>query len=666
MISAFANTVEALARKHNKLLLLAFIILQCILYQNYIQREIAGQYPALHDQGYMLSLSYEFFLDSQYLGYRTAVREFFASFRSPTGILYPLQNMFFFTFFGVNREAALMSNMLFFFILQLLLYNSIKSLYRSAMVPWAALFVLISMPLVYFRGGLYDARLDFEAFCLYGIVFLLGIRSNFFKKKSFTIAFTVAAIYLFLWRYLSSVYLGMIYSLIFFFLLALYLWQPEARKHLYPRIKHLILSGIALCTVAFPVLFLERKALQAYYVKGHLGLEGQIRGIADFWQSLLYYPKTLFQFHMGLWLFWVFILAVLLLFINRKTRIPYYSTKVLNSFIFMAVPLVILTMNPLKSEIVVGIIAVPTLYFIFVGLSSNQASRFKNVITLLGVMVCIISMAHVVNRHIQMWESAGYGDRKVLNPMYEEIFTYIEENNIERPVFSQNKVVDYSHDFVFRTVFFERFGKRIKPIEGLTGSIFSQNKSTIMNKVKNSDFFIWVDSPHAYYPFDKSVMKYEKEIEDYLQRHFFIKSSYNLAPFKVILYLKKRDQILLHGLAPGDYIPIRGLQVEIPAAKIARIKGFRITADYNSELKKNPGSLLVNDKLPGHAAERLQCQFNRKNMEHFVDCVFKKKPPENQKYLVAISFPEYFTRNENRGVNYRMHALKNPLVSEIQ
>jgi hypothetical protein len=175
------------------------------------------------------------------------------------------------------------------------------------------------------------------------------------------------------------------------------------------RVIHASTCLIALGICAFPFMFASRVAIYNYYVVGDiLGPEKAIRaaqeGVTTWWDAMRYYPVSIIAHHLGLPYF-VACLCLLVGILMCLARTPvqtrrraWTSDVALEPLLVVAgvlFPLVILTLDVLKTPVVGGIVCVPLALFVvllphWIGLVTPNARIWHwtgAVIMALGLML---------------------------------------------------------------------------------------------------------------------------------------------------------------------------------------------------------------------------------------------------------------------------------------
>jgi hypothetical protein len=133
---------------------------------------------------------------------------------SPNGFLLSLEGGLLAALSGGHRAAALSVNIILLILTQYFLFQSVKRQFSEA-AAWCAvtLFLLTATPFLN-AGGIFDFRIDFSAFCIFGIWTSTVLSSRIFLERNTSLLAGFVAGWLVLTRFISFVYLGTIVGLL--------------------------------------------------------------------------------------------------------------------------------------------------------------------------------------------------------------------------------------------------------------------------------------------------------------------------------------------------------------------------------------------------------------------------------------------------------------------
>jgi hypothetical protein len=300
---------------------LALLGAEFALFRHELLREVVWAYPPNSDQVNYLMQAYWSYELLRHHGLRAML----AVQTGPQGLLMPCEAALWFCVAGASRFSALSLNFFHFAAFQLVTVGVIRWLTRRWTMCFIALGLLLTALTPYQRpGGLDDFRMDFSAFCLFGIFIALVLRSRMFLSLPASVMAGVAGGWLVSFRYITAVYLLLILASMFVFLVGRWIlsvgsaysptvtafrskrWAstPTLRKTHARQAGGLAAAGLTIALVAGPVIYLHRQSIHDYYLVGHVtGGEKSIRAIetqtVDALASLEYYPVNLYQRHLG-------------------------------------------------------------------------------------------------------------------------------------------------------------------------------------------------------------------------------------------------------------------------------------------------------------------------------------------------------------------------------
>jgi hypothetical protein len=281
----------------------AALVLQYALFREHALREVVWAYPSAHDQTYYLTISYDTYEHMVNDGLVAGIRYGMTlEPPPPTGRLLHLQAALLFLFLGPGRLSALTVNFLYFALLQVVLFGTMRKLsgrWAIAFLAWGLLLTCTSP--FFWAGGLMDFRIDFSAACMFGTLVCLALASGLFASRRWSIVVGLAGAYLVLLRFLMLVYLGGV-ILLFGVVLFVRLWRARDNGLWKLDRRRLLNLGIAILiagAIAVPGLWRHRKMIASYYIEGHVtGKEAGIRVLMD-GHAWGYYPQSLAMDHTG-------------------------------------------------------------------------------------------------------------------------------------------------------------------------------------------------------------------------------------------------------------------------------------------------------------------------------------------------------------------------------
>jgi hypothetical protein len=361
------------------LILPALLLLEYSLFYHYISRNIITHYPQMVDQANYLYWSYGLYENILHKGFFTAISQ---QFLIPTSSLFLLQAAFFFLLTGASRVAALSLNFLYFAVLQLVTFFTIKKITGKTSLGFLFIGMLLSTESFFIAGGAADFRIDFIAMCLYGMLVCLVLLSNIFLRRNLSMVCGLLAGFLIAMRFLTVAYVVGVTGVMLAYLM-LVLWQQKSRQlpldDAQKRIKNILLFAVLFTGITIPVFYWNRELLYSYYIYGHLlGPEkierARIAGVTSPLSAILFYPQFFLIWHVSYQTVCEIVFFFLVLLgLSKISAIKTNTDKNLQShfnleIFFLTVstiiPLLILTLDTSKSQIACNIIMVPFLLLI--------------------------------------------------------------------------------------------------------------------------------------------------------------------------------------------------------------------------------------------------------------------------------------------------------------
>lgn len=649
--------------------LFLIFLFEFLLFRTYVLREIVGHYPTNHDQGRYLAESYYTY---EMLLTNNLWKELIHSLFTPKEmcVLFPVQAAVFWLFTGASRFNALLLNFIYFVLLQISLVAVLQSLSKRWEISLIGLGLLLGISTTFFwAGGLMDFRLDFMAFCLFGIFISAILKSEIFLSRKYSLIAGGIAGLLILLRYLTTVYLALIFGTYITFLF-LMKWRarssPSQIAKVRSRIKNAFWSGSVVTMVAFPFLFTSRKAIFDYYFVGHiLGPEKQIRalqlGVHNLSSNLLYYPKSILFDHMGLGNLLVISLVLIIglaLYSTRSKRIS--ATESLDFFgeglIFLVlcilVPLFALTLDTSKSPVVGNIVVSPLLWlamwvFLFFALKIRlDQQRVNRMLLPLVVAVLVYGMGNQIT-HFGKHSGLRYQDNigQVMT-MYEDIGSFCETMRYREPHLSVDRIYPFFGPSQLSTIYYEKKGVFLDARGELGGSIFAINEEEALKKLRNSHVVIFSEgsTPPSLFPFDTSMANIQSSLRKVAASEFILLNEYRFDQKEFQVYV--RPDFLVTGTS-GDWITAEGIILSIPGRIARRSSVLVLEGDANFNWitpKVKPFAEIMNQDF---FSPNLNVKITVTDGHYLIYCSI---PPsqlkDNEVLRVKLTFSDYFIPKE--------------------
>jgi len=596
--------------------LLILIAIEAVVFCNFFFREIAWYPPQNFDQTYFLTEAYQ--LEDRV--FSKGIGELWKALwrkGNPSGVLLPIEGAFSGLLFGGTRLPQLCILFIAFSTLQLVAFATARAVWNRRAYGYMVLGLILCQTTAWFwAGGLFDFRLDFVAYCLYGIWACAVVRSKLFLDRRWAIGCGLIGAFLVLHRFLTAIYLlgvcaGFAVASIVIGLVASS--DADLAGRLKQRLSNLALSAGILVVVVSPVLFANRAAIQHYYLIGHTtGQERYIRaaefGITDLAGHLLYYPKSILNDHWGATFVWGSALAIATGLIARllsrsgtfDAQEPscHHETVLLQIiFLFGALlgPIVVLTIDIAKSPVVGGVVGVPAALLIVAltaaatrnarALESSSAPKLIDLCSLVIFALGLFTQFGHTSRHLA--EYAHRGDLKQWAELDKWLIQYACEYNLRSPRISFDIISGALNSGAITTSGFEQTGDLVEFRPMLGSTIMGVDRQEALSLLANSDFVILTSlQKTGVFPFYRHIAEYWEDLKAWANKNMIAARTVQLDSFTATAYV--RPTAAVSGIS-GDWVTSDGLLIKAPRAALLRFPRIRLAGAANySWLTKVP------------------------------------------------------------------------------
>lgn len=534
------------------------ILLEYCLFRQYVLREIAPYYPATFDQNGYLQASYILYNNILTFGLKKALLSINLS---PQTFFFPIQAAIAYLFFGASRLTALSLNFVYFALLQLIVFQTLKQITNRYLLGYLAIGILLSTQSFFFIGGAYDFRIDFMALCLYGIFACSVLYSDIFMIRKWVLISAGIAAFLIAIRFITIAYILGVASMSCFYYSLLYVLKNNRASNTL-RLKNIILFTAMVLVLIFPILWLHRDLICSYYVVGHYsGAEKIMRakevGVIDFCSNLFYYPYVFIKQHVGEKTI-IDMVGVVLIFAawSFSTRFYAISTKKHSSvnyadvltylLISIIVPMIVLTVDQSKSVIVFGIVLVPfCLLFIFLIASFYQkiistSPKVNWLLLLVTLFFLINGLNHYFSNHSS--RSSLYDQQMmVVTTMINDIGNYAVKAGWQDIVVSADQIADYLI-YPIQPFYYETHGVLLNVRPGLGATeVNPETQSSALSQLNSSQVVIVNEkgySPNKFYPFEASIAPYRFLLKKIVEKNFSLLGKYSINNIAYDVYVK--------------------------------------------------------------------------------------------------------------------------------
>jgi hypothetical protein len=558
----------------------------------------------------------------------------------------PVQGALVFYFFGPARLNALTLIFAYFALLQVAVVYAVRRLTGSWHVSLLALALLIATGSRFLEaGGLSDFRADGVASSMYGLTLCCFLLSDWMRDGRWSWVTVWSAVLLCWLRPIAGVYLAVALLPLLFF----------TRRD---RLRGLARYAEAFAALTLPMVPLSWQKIYTYYIVGHVvGPEKSIRaleqGIHGYWDSLLYYPRSLANSHLGLpaLALWACLLvAAGLLAIHRRRRgadgEPSATGAIDSSFsplvliLWMVSPLAILTLDESKSAVVASVAVTPAVLLGVYVLCRVQAAG-KWLITTAALLAGMTIMADAEGR--KFFPPRQASPIKALFTMYKDLAAYCEYFELREIGVATDRTADYFSGRVAAFNMFERTGLRVRSKELLAHDILEQSPREAEGAAQRADVAMVTLDPlervqRSLFPFDRSANRWQASYQAIIARDMIPLGKVSMPGHDFQIFVRPR--VRLEGDSGGwitaDGFDILTTTVVARTRPLLKIRGITTGSAH----LKGPLKATVAGSIPGRVTIGLDEAY-----EIEVDLSGAPMPDERGLRL-HVAFDRYFIPQE--------------------
>jgi hypothetical protein len=578
-------------KRFDRVILLLLIAFQAVLCYNFYAREIAWYPPGNFDQGRYLLEAYRIQEGIRETGVRELVRAI-GSRGHFTTLALPIEGALSGLVVGGARLPQLFVLFLTFCALQVVAFTTARAVWQSRASGYMLLgLVLCQITPWFWAGGMFDFRMDFSAYCFYGMWVCAAIRSNLFLDRRWAIGSGLIGALLVLHRFLTLVYLGGVSAAFAAFcIVILFLWRAERGlvERMRRRLYNLILSVGVLAAVVTPFFIRNWAEIYQYYIVGHgVGQEKYARahqsGITNLTQHLLFYPTSILRDHWGLFFILGSVFAIVSSLIARRMdqhRAPDKTAAGLDEtfglqiiFLLCAIlwPIAVLTSDADKSPVVGGIVGVPAALLVVVLVSrvaqvhrENESSRIRKFVFACSLVILALGVANVFEHLIR--HQPEYAERRDLNRLVELdtwLVDYAKDRGWSNPQISFDVLSPWFDAASFTTTGFEKLGEFIDFQPMLGNGIMGVDRAEALSLLAKSDFLILTAEPKTgvdpkelsleassaaiqeipslklhLFPFYEHISQYWSDLKDWADKNMILAKTVQFNNFTAMVYVR--------------------------------------------------------------------------------------------------------------------------------
>jgi hypothetical protein len=556
-------------RQFDWIILWLLIAFEALLFYNFYIREIAWYPPLYWDQTSYLTQAYHLQERIRQYGLSAIWRELWH--RGHDGTLaFPIEGALTGLVLGGARLPQLCVLFIAFCALQFVAFATAQAIWKRRAFGYAVLGLILSQNSLWFwSGGLFDFRLDFFAYCFYGIWACTVLRSNLFLDRRWTIVSGLTAAFLVLNRFLSVIYVvGVPAGFAGVCLIIWFLRRGDAQlvRRLRQRLLNLGISLGVLVVIAAPILFINWAAIYSKYVVDQFYYEKDTRaremGIVGLTGHLFYYPISVLRDHLGPTFLWSSAIGIVgslvarLLGGQREDLRATQLTRDDETFLLQTIfllgatigPIVVLTADISKSPCIGGVVGVPAALFVgalMAGVSANP-SKYKSfgvqyVIVACSMVVFTLGLLNQFNYAIR--HLPEYAQRREIERVAELnkwIANYASENGWRKPTISFDVFSGSLHAGTITTSGFESSGQLIEfRRTTLNSGIMGVDRAEALAALAHSDFLVLTDLPKTgIYPFYEHISKYWNDLKAWADQNMIVARTVRLDNFTATVYAR--------------------------------------------------------------------------------------------------------------------------------
>ena len=505
-------------------------------------------YPRWNDQIQYLTEAYEGYEHSRAHGFAAGIAHTLTN-PSAQGTLHDFYALLVFCVAGPSRSAALAINLLALLVWQGSLFLALRRLRAPPALAFLAALLPLALagPWIPDAGSAYDFRLDHLTMCTFGVTLSLGLMTDRFSRRGWTLLFGAAVGVTLLTRFLTGTYFVVIFG-------AGLAWTG-CRSERGRRCANLLLAGLVAFLLAAPIFWINRTWVWNYYWIGHfVGPESAIRNQNyPLGPSLAYIANNLGQVHIGAFFggFVVVLTAALAALRSAGTRLAQVFPLWWFGAVFFLAPALVLTLHAQKSSVVLGILA-PGLIVLATALWLTLAPEFRPG-RLPGVLAAAATLACLgVFLRLQLRPSYSpeeFADLRRVTTCAEILAQRADRAGLAHPAVAVDYVTDALDAQVLRVVCYERLHRWVRFNMTLPTGIFAPEESLVWERVRSSDFvFLTAVSPTDYYPYDKTLAILRPALHAWCREHLRETGRFSFLGRCMVLY--QRREIPLDGPAP--------------------------------------------------------------------------------------------------------------------
>jgi hypothetical protein len=672
------------------LLLLAF---EALLLWTFYWREIAWYPPLNSDQVGYLEEAYH--LRERILSHGLSDLLQARWYRGHvSGLLLPIEGGFSGLLFSGFRWPQLTVNFVFFAALQVFAFYTALTVWDRRIFGYALLGLILCQGTPWLPwGGLFDFRMDFSAYCLYGIWACAVVRSNLFLDRRWAIACGLIGAFLVLHRFFTVIYLLGVcvgFAGVCVFVGLLRGSDTDLAGRMRRRLYSLSLSAGVMIIIATPILVLNWPAIHDYYVIGHVTsnekyIRAAIYGIRGLAGHLLFYPESIARDHWGI----AFLLGSAITIagavaarcfgrseISGAKRASDRDEAFLLQLIFLlgaiVGPIIVLTTDIAKSEVVGGIVGVPAALLIVTlaarvtrNVRGPEFSRGSKVLVSLLLVVFALGLSNLFNRTTRhLPEYAQRDDLQRFVELENWLIDYASERGWRDPYISYDVISDRLNSALVNVDAYEQSREPVHFHTLLGARLTGFGESDALSLLKTSDFVILTTvKKNGPFPFDHDVARYWGDLKSWAENEMILVRTVRFFNFTASVYA--RPSPVLSGISAG-WLTRDGLLVAAPRAALHRFPLIRLCGPADdSRLPKTPAVSATVDAAGGQQLVPASFKWVEPGYEILID-TSSIGLPQSDTVILSLHFDTYFVpRDRGNSDDVRELVVRAPTLAQL-
>jgi hypothetical protein len=650
------------------------LLFQFALFREFVRREVAWAYPAYHDQACYLLSSYTIYERALEHGLPAGLQTGW-ELRLPQGVLLHQEAALLYFLLGPGRLSALTLNFLHLALLQLVLVATLRWLTGRWSVALLGLGLLLcaGCPFV-LAGGVADFRFDCGAWCLFGVLLCLVVRSDVFTSRRWSLAVGTAAAWLGLFRLVSLGHLAATAMLLLPVLAARLAWHwrdPAGRRVEWRRWANVGLATAVVVAVCGPVVWSLRGSIQAYYVLGHVTGEEKAIRLQQFLRGggnlYTYYPQTLLATLAGPTFLGLAGLALLAAAAGaaaawwRRSRggAPRVSAGLLGVTLAAALlgPLGVLTVDVHRGVSVATFLFPPFLLLALFGVvalaglhRAGPRRRWAE-----AGWAALAALALVGGACVQLarygertWMSRARADVERVTQLYDLLGRYALDHGLTAPVIASNSIHEALNWVVPAACIYERSGVLLDTHAALT-SLHASDAGAALDDLGRSDFVLLARPDPGTGPFEASMQRLGPQLSAYCEKEMHCLWRADVFGRDLRLYV--RPQLRGEGYS-GPWVTADGMTLKAPGWALRDCKRLELCGKTPFCLLRKQPTPTATLAVPGRPPRPVKAALTHEGDDYRITLQLPKGPlPEDDEVALRLTFDTYFEPKDHGWAN---------------